>query len=116
VHTNANRTLSLPHLLRIFGPSSLTPYKHVAAAMYFEDQIAVESSKVHLCAGVKEEGINVLSVITLYDINLQPRTSPGRTDAVLPPIPLFFCSYPRVNHINDDGACWTTWVLESLCF
>jgi hypothetical protein len=58
--------------------------------------------------GKQKEGINVLSVITLYDINLQPRTSPPRTDAVLPPIPLFFYSHPRVNHLSDDGACWIT--------
>jgi hypothetical protein len=60
--------------LHIFGPSFLTPYKHVAAALCFEDQIAVESSKAHPCDRAIEESRRrasmCLGIIKLYDINI----------------------------------------------
>jgi DENN domain-containing protein 11 len=98
--------LQLPHFLRILGPSSLTLYKHVlgrrriliytpppvepacvlcqvVADMCFEDQTLVESveggSMRPRERGKLKEGINVLGVITLHDINLlEDESNSGR--------------------------------------
>ena len=100
---HANPTLHLPHLLRVLGPSSLTLYKHVlgrrrilvytqppiepacilcqvAADMCFEEQMTVESPGGSFgprprLKGKQKEGINVLGVVTLHDIELLERES-----------------------------------------
>ena len=94
-------TLHLPHLLRVLGPSSLTLYKHVlgrrriliytqppveaacffcqaAADMCFEDQTtaAPDSPPVpQLLKGKHKEGISVLGIVTLHDIDMLERES-----------------------------------------
>jgi hypothetical protein len=100
---NVNPTLHLPHVLRVLGPSSLTLYKHVlgrrriliytqppvepgcilcqvAAGICFEDQTALEplegTAVLHpRLKGKQKEGINVLGVVTLYDIGRLERES-----------------------------------------
>jgi len=102
----ANPTLHLPHVLRLLGPSSLTLYKHVlgrrrilvytqppiepacilcqvAADICFEDQIAHDSPEGSTAPhprlkGNQKEGINVLGVVTLHDIELLERESTTR--------------------------------------
>ncbi|KAI9461513.1 hypothetical protein F5148DRAFT_243292 [Russula earlei] len=114
---HANPTIHLPHLLRILGPSSLTLYKHVlgrrriliytqppvepacilcqvAADICFEDQTPLESlegtsSPRQALKGKQKEGISVLGVVTLHDIErIERESETGRgwiactTDAV----------------------------------
>ncbi|KAF5341551.1 hypothetical protein D9758_012571 [Tetrapyrgos nigripes] len=114
-----NPTLHLPHLLRILGPSTLTLYKHVigrkriliytlppveaacilcqvAADFCYEQQIASAISEASSgnsgftkLAGKNKEGISVLGMITLSDVDrLQAESKSGRgwiactTDAI----------------------------------
>ncbi|KAJ7186505.1 hypothetical protein C8R46DRAFT_980782 [Mycena filopes] len=110
-----NPTLHLPHLLRILGPSSLTLYKHavgrrriliytlppveaasilcqVAADMCYEQQVEYtggESSQTRRLRPTHKEGIAVLGMITLNDLDrLQSEEISGRgwvactTDAI----------------------------------
>lgn len=101
---HASPTLHLPHLLRVLGPSSLTLYKHVlgrrriliytqppveaaclfcqvAADMCFEDQTTTapdsspEGLAPQLLKGKHKEGINVLGIVTLHDIDMLERES-----------------------------------------
>ena len=102
---HASPTLHLPHLLRALGPSSLTLYKHVlgrrriliytqppveaacflcqvAADMCFEDQTTPPSTTEDEAPGVApqlkgkhKEGINVLGIVTLHDIDMLERES-----------------------------------------
>ncbi|KAK7018445.1 hypothetical protein R3P38DRAFT_2634169 [Favolaschia claudopus] len=100
-----NPTVHLPHLLRILGPSSLTLYKHVvarrriliytlppveaacilcqvAADMAYEHQVeyttSSNSSSPRL-RGKCKEGINVLGMVTLNDLDrLQRESDSGR--------------------------------------
>ncbi|KAF8175503.1 hypothetical protein K438DRAFT_1847819 [Mycena galopus ATCC 62051] len=93
--TEQNPTLHLPHLLRILGPSSLTLYKHVvgrrriliytlppveaasilcqvAADMAYEQQVEYTTSTgtpSSRLGGKSKEGINVLGMITLNDMD-----------------------------------------------
>ncbi|KAF8264240.1 hypothetical protein EI94DRAFT_1738825 [Lactarius quietus] len=121
---HASPTLHLPHLLRILGPSSLTLYKHVlgrrriliytqppveaacffcqvAADMCFEDQTPATSefptSATPQLKGKHKEGINVLGIVTLHDIDMLERESQtGRgwiactTDAVFLEKPQYY--------------------------
>ncbi|PBK87215.1 hypothetical protein ARMGADRAFT_1047655 [Armillaria gallica] len=107
-----NPTLHLPHLLRILGPSSLTLYKHVigrkriliftlppvqaacilchvAADMCYEYQEASPNSTAGRLQGKCKEGINVLGLVTLSDLDrMQKEGTSGRgwiactTDAI----------------------------------
>ncbi|KAI9433131.1 hypothetical protein H4582DRAFT_1820081, partial [Lactarius indigo] len=118
-------TLHLPHLLRVLGPSSLTLYKHVlgrrriliytqppveaacflcqvAADMCFEDQTTpTTQGEGHGATlelkGKHKEGINVLGMVTLHDIDTLERESrTGRgwiactTDAVFLEKPQYY--------------------------
>jgi hypothetical protein len=92
----SNPILHLPHLLRILGPSALTLYKHilgrrriliytlppveaacilcqVAADMCYEDQVDYHSETdvqySERPKGKCKEGISVLGMITLNDMN-----------------------------------------------
>ncbi|KAH8985050.1 hypothetical protein EDB86DRAFT_3105849 [Lactarius hatsudake] len=124
-HTRAPPTLHLPHLLRILGPSSLTLYKHVlgrrriliytqppveaacllcqvAADMCFEDQTTPTTQgeapgATPQLKGKHKEGINVLGIVTLHDIDMLERESrTGRgwiactTDAVFLEKPQYY--------------------------
>ncbi|KAJ3810910.1 hypothetical protein F5876DRAFT_76333 [Lentinula aff. lateritia] len=97
--SNINPTLHLPHLLRILGPSTLTLYKHVigrkrtliytlppveaacilchvAADFCYEQQVDTTSNRL---PGKSKEGIQVLGMITLSDIDrLQAESKSGR--------------------------------------
>ncbi|GAW07435.1 protein lchn-like [Lentinula edodes] len=97
--SNMNPTLHLPHLLRILGPSTLTLYKHiigrkrtliytlppveaacilchVAADFCYEQQVDATSNRL---PGKNKEGIQVLGMITLSDIDrLQAESKSGR--------------------------------------
>jgi len=95
----SNPTLHLPHLLRVLGPSTLTLYKHVlgrrriliytlppveaacilcrvAADMCYEDQIDYLSGSTEggrysdRLMGKCKEGINVLGMVTLNDLDM----------------------------------------------
>ncbi|KAH9169740.1 hypothetical protein EDB89DRAFT_2072598 [Lactarius sanguifluus] len=124
-YTHASPTLHLPHLLRVLGPSSLTLYKHVigrrriliytqppveaacflcqvAADMCFEDQTTPRTqgeapSATLQLKGKYKEGINVLGIVTLHDIDMLERESrTGRgwiactTDAVFLEKPQYY--------------------------
>ncbi|KAJ7263125.1 hypothetical protein B0H12DRAFT_1103444 [Mycena haematopus] len=113
--TEQNPTLHLPHLLRILGPSSLTLYKHVigrrriliytlppveaasilcqvAADMAYEQQVEYSTSsgsRSPRLSGKSKEGISVLGMVTLNDMDrLQAEGNSGRgwvactTDAI----------------------------------
>ncbi|KAK0201194.1 hypothetical protein DFS33DRAFT_1375835 [Desarmillaria ectypa] len=107
-----NPTLHLPHLLRILGPSSLTLYKHVigrkrilvfthppvqaacilchvAADMCYDFQEASSTNAAGRLQGKCKEGINVLGMVTLSDLDrMQKESTSGRgwiactTDAI----------------------------------
>jgi hypothetical protein len=98
-----NPTLHLPHVLRVLGPSLLTLYKHVlgrrriliytqppvepacvlcqvAADICFEDQTVLEPPEGVTVLrprlkGKQKEGIDVLGVVTLHDIERLERES-----------------------------------------
>ncbi|KAJ7161996.1 hypothetical protein C8R43DRAFT_991893 [Mycena crocata] len=103
--TEQNPTIHLPHLLRIFGPSSLTLYKHVvgrrriliytlppveaasilcqvAADMCYEQQIEYSTSPGSPSSRLRgkcKEGISVLGMVTLNDLDrLQKEGNTGR--------------------------------------
>ncbi|KAJ7844646.1 hypothetical protein B0H13DRAFT_2096329 [Mycena leptocephala] len=113
--TEQNPTLHLPHLLRILGPSSLTLYKHVvgrrriliytlppveaasilcqvAADMCYEQQVEYSTSPGSPSSRLRgkcKEGISVLGIVTLNDLDrLQAEGNSGRgwvactTDAI----------------------------------
>ncbi|KAL0066274.1 hypothetical protein AAF712_006705 [Marasmius tenuissimus] len=116
--SHSNPALHLPHLLRILGPSTLTLYKHVigrkriliytlppveaacilcrvAADFCYEDQVkpstraAAGGSHMGRPPGKSKEGISVLGMITLTDLDrLQAESRTGRgwiactTDAI----------------------------------
>ncbi|KAI0064962.1 hypothetical protein BV25DRAFT_1906451 [Artomyces pyxidatus] len=102
---STNPTLHLPHLLRMLGPSCLTLYKHilgrrrvliyshpplegacilcqVAADICYEDQVGIEGSpdaSRSCLTGKHKEGVNVLGIVTLHDIEkLAHETKSGR--------------------------------------
>ncbi|KAF8264678.1 hypothetical protein EI94DRAFT_1866672, partial [Lactarius quietus] len=105
VRVHASPTLHLPHLLCILGPSSLTLFKHVlgrrrrkliyaqppldaacffcqvAADMCFEDEAPATSESLTSGStnpqlkGKHKEGINVLGIVTLRDIDMLQRES-----------------------------------------
>ncbi|KIK65185.1 hypothetical protein GYMLUDRAFT_56608 [Collybiopsis luxurians FD-317 M1] len=115
--SNTNPTLHLPHLLRILGPSTLTLYKHVvgrkriliytlppveaacilchvAADFCYEQQVDSGSGRL---PGKSREGINVLGMITLSDVDrLQAEGNTGRgwiactTDAIFLERPSYY--------------------------
>ncbi|KAJ4481239.1 hypothetical protein J3R30DRAFT_3465578 [Lentinula aciculospora] len=115
--SNINPTLHLPHLLRILGPSTLTLYKHVigrkriliytlppveaacilchvAADLCYEQQVDTNSNRL---PGKSKEGINVLGMITLSDVDrLQAESRSGRgwigctTDAIFLERPSYY--------------------------
>uniref|UniRef100_A0A0W0G5B6 Protein LCHN n=1 Tax=Moniliophthora roreri TaxID=221103 RepID=A0A0W0G5B6_MONRR len=111
-HSHSNPVLHLPHLLRILGPSTLTLYKHVigrqriliytlppveaacilcqvAATFCYEHQVDASGGNFGRVSGKNKEGISVLGMITLSDLDrLQAESQTGRgwiactTDAI----------------------------------
>ncbi|KAH9052544.1 hypothetical protein EDB87DRAFT_1835832 [Lactarius vividus] len=77
-YTHGSLTLHLPHLLRMLGPFSLTLYDHVLDSqrilIYTQllDQTITQGSGMSATPqfkGKQKEGINVLNIVALHDID-----------------------------------------------